>query len=82
MAIFEMMRDELRDSRTRLRAGVRSAKIREAAIRGGMRSLLGDGKIKILRGVTTPVESRTFRSDRRLRSVGDRRRLIRSTSRP
>ena len=36
------------------------SKIREAAIRGGMRSLLGDGKIKILRGDTTPEEVARF----------------------
>ena len=36
------------------------AKIREAAIRGGMRSLLSDGKIKILRGDTTPSEVARF----------------------
>ncbi|MEC8320215.1 MAG: GspE/PulE family protein, partial [Planctomycetota bacterium] len=34
--------------------------IRQAAIRGGMRSLLGDGKVKILRGVTTPEEVARF----------------------
>jgi len=32
------------------------AKIREAAIATGMRPLLGDGKIKVLRGITTPAE--------------------------
>ena len=36
------------------------SKIREAAIRGGMRSLLGDGKVKILRGDTTPEEIAKF----------------------
>ncbi len=36
------------------------SKLREAAIRGGMRSLLGDGKIKILRGDTTPDEVARF----------------------
>jgi len=32
------------------------SKIRAAAIASGMRPLLGDGKIKILKGVTTPEE--------------------------
>ena len=32
------------------------AKIRQAAIASGMRPLLGDGKLKILKGVTTPAE--------------------------
>ena len=36
------------------------SKLREAAIRSGMRSLLGDGKIKILRGDTTPSEVARF----------------------
>ena len=40
------------------RAGV--AKIRAAAIRTGMRTLLGDGKLKILRGRTTPIEISKF----------------------
>ncbi len=59
MAIFEMlvMNHEIRELAFE-RASI--AKIREAAIRGGMRSLLGDGKIKILRGVTTPVEVARF----------------------
>jgi type II secretory ATPase GspE/PulE/Tfp pilus assembly ATPase PilB-like protein len=35
-------------------------KIRDAAIRGGMRSLLFDGKIKILRGDTTMDEVAKF----------------------
>ena len=34
--------------------------IRDAAIRSGMRTLLGDGKIKILRGDTTPEEVARF----------------------
>jgi type II secretory ATPase GspE/PulE/Tfp pilus assembly ATPase PilB-like protein len=34
--------------------------IRDAAVRGGMRTLLGDGKAKILRGVTTPEEVARF----------------------
>ncbi len=32
------------------------AKIRAAAIASGMRPLLGDGKIKVLKGITTPAE--------------------------
>jgi type IV pilus assembly protein PilB len=54
-AIFEMMimNAEIRDLAFQ-RAGV--SKLRAAAIRGGMRSLLGDGRIKILKGVTTPDE--------------------------
>lgn len=32
------------------------AKIRQAAIASGMRPLLGDGKIKVLKGITTPAE--------------------------
>jgi type IV pilus assembly protein PilB len=32
------------------------AKIRQAALAGGMRALVDDGKIKILKGVTTPDE--------------------------
>ncbi|MHC4083314.1 MAG: GspE/PulE family protein, partial [Planctomycetota bacterium] len=34
--------------------------IRDAAVRSGMRTLLGDGKIKILRGDTTPDEVARF----------------------
>jgi type IV pilus assembly protein PilB len=58
-AIFELMtmNSEIRDLAFN-RAGV--GKIRAAAIRGGMRSLLGDGKIKILKGQTTPVEIANF----------------------
>ncbi len=54
-AIFEMMRlnNEIRElSFARAPIG----QIRDAAIRGGMRTLLYDGKIKILRGDTTPDE--------------------------
>ncbi len=36
--------------------GAPIAEIRKAAITGGMRPLLGDGKIKILKGMTTPEE--------------------------
>jgi len=58
-AIFELMRmnaevRELAFERAQI------SKIRDAAIRGGMRSLLGDGKVKILRGDTTPDEIAKF----------------------
>jgi type IV pilus assembly protein PilB len=58
-AIFEMMimNSEIRDLAFE-RASI--SKLREAAIRSGMRSLLGDGKIKILRGDTTPGEVARF----------------------
>jgi type IV pilus assembly protein PilB len=58
-AIFEMMR---LNSEIRELAFARSpiSKIREAAIRGGMRSLLYDGKVKILRGDTTMDEVAKF----------------------
>ena len=36
------------------------SKLRQAAIRGGMRSLVEDGKIKILRGMTTATEIANF----------------------
>jgi type IV pilus assembly protein PilB len=36
------------------------SKLRAAAVRGGMRSLVEDGKIKILRGMTTPAEVANF----------------------
>jgi len=54
-AIFEMMKlnTEMREMAFH-RAPI--GQIRAAAIRAGMRSLLGDGKIKILRGDTTPDE--------------------------
>jgi type IV pilus assembly protein PilB len=54
-AIFEMMRmnSELRDLAFK-RAPL--GHVREAARRTGMRDLLGDGKIKILRGDTTAAE--------------------------
>ncbi len=57
--IYEMMRmnSEIRElAFTRAPIG----KIRDAAIRGGMRPLLGDGKIKILKGKTTPEEIARF----------------------
>jgi len=55
MAIFEMM---VMNTRIRELAFDQApvSKLREAAIQNGMRSLLLDGKIKILRGVTTPAE--------------------------
>ncbi|MBC24632.1 MAG: pilus assembly protein PilB [Phycisphaerae bacterium] len=58
-AIFEMM---VMNSEVRELAFERAsiAKIRDAAIRSGMRSLLGDGKIKILNGTTTPDEIARF----------------------
>jgi type IV pilus assembly protein PilB len=58
-AIFEMMRlnSEIRELAFN-RASI--AQIRGAAIRNGMRSLLEDGKIKILRGETTPAEVAKF----------------------
>ena len=58
-AIFELMsmNSEIRDLAFN-RASV--SKLRAAAIRGGMRSLVGDGKIKILRGMTTPTEIANF----------------------
>ncbi len=58
-AIFEMMRlnSEIRELAF-ARAPI--SKIREAAVRGGMNSLLHDGKIKILRGDTTADEVAKF----------------------
>ena len=58
-AIFEMMvmNSEIRDLAFN-RASI--AEVRDAAIRGGMRTLLGDGKLKILRGDTTPGEVAKF----------------------
>ncbi|MHC4415521.1 MAG: GspE/PulE family protein [Planctomycetota bacterium] len=58
-AIFELMRmnNELRElAFTRGTIG----QVRDAAIRAGMRPLLLDGKIKILRGDTTPAEVARF----------------------
>ncbi len=58
-AIFEMMlvNSEIRElAFKRAPIGV----IRAAAIRAGMKDLLADGKIKILRGDTTPVEVARF----------------------
>lgn len=54
-AIFEMMvmNTEIRELAFE-RASV--GRIRGAAVRNGMRGLIGDGKIKVLKGVTTPAE--------------------------
>jgi type IV pilus assembly protein PilB len=58
-AIFEMMKmnNEIRELAFN-RAPIGT--IREAALRAGMRPLLADGKIKILRGETTPDEVAKF----------------------
>ena len=58
-AIFELMRinAELREMAF---ARATLAEIRDAAARTGMRNLLADGKIKILRGVTTPGDVARF----------------------
>ncbi len=58
-AIFEMMvmNNEIRELAFQ-RATI--GRIRAAAIRAGMRSLLGDGKLKILKGITTPGEVAKF----------------------
>jgi type IV pilus assembly protein PilB len=58
-AIFELMvlNSEIRDLAFK-RASL--SKIRDAAQRSGMRDLLGDGKIKILKGHTTPEEVARF----------------------
>jgi len=57
--IYEMMvmNSEIRNLAFE-RAGI--SKLRAAAIRSGMRTLLGDGKLKILRGRTTPIEISKF----------------------
>ena len=58
-AIFEMMvlNNEIRElAFNRAPLG----QIRQAAIRAGMRTLVEDGKIKILRGDTTPEEIARF----------------------
>jgi len=54
-AIFEMMvmNSTLRDMAFKREA---VAKIRVAALASGMRPLLGDGRLKILNGTTTPAE--------------------------
>ena len=58
-AIFELMclNSEIRELAFK-RATI--SEIRDAAIRSGMRTMLADGKIKILRGVTTPDEVARF----------------------
>ncbi len=58
-AIFEMMvmNTEIRELAFNRES---IASIRDAAIRGGMRTLLGDGKLKILRGDATPAEVAKF----------------------
>ncbi|MSR17994.1 MAG: type II/IV secretion system protein [Phycisphaerales bacterium] len=58
-AIFEMMimNTELRDLAFQ-RAPV--SRLRQAAIRSGMRSLVADGRIKIMKGVTTPEEIASY----------------------
>ncbi len=54
-AIFEqmIMNNEIRDLAFKQAS---LAELRQAALDGGMRPLLSDGKIKILSGVTTPAE--------------------------
>ena len=54
-AIFELMR---MNTEIRQLAFERASltKVRAAAVRSGMRTLLEDGKIKILKGITTPDE--------------------------
>jgi len=58
-AIFELM---IMNTEIRQLAFERApiGRIRQAAIRNGMRSLLGDGRIKILNGVTTMEEIANF----------------------
>jgi type IV pilus assembly protein PilB len=58
-AIFEMMKmnTEIRELAFN-RASIDA--LRDAAIRGGMRPLVDDGKLKILRGITTPEEVARF----------------------
>lgn len=58
-AIFEMM---VMNAETRELAFNRAplGQIRAAAVRGGMKSLVYDGKIKVLRGDTTPEEIARF----------------------
>jgi type IV pilus assembly protein PilB len=55
IGIFEMMHmnNELRDARVRARP---TNKIRKAALASGMKSLLQDGKLKVLNGTTTAEE--------------------------
>ena len=58
-AIFELMK---MNTEIRELAFERSSidKLRAAAIRGGMRQLVNDGKVKVLRGDTTPEEVARF----------------------
>ncbi|MDG2094527.1 MAG: ATPase, T2SS/T4P/T4SS family [Phycisphaerales bacterium] len=58
-AIFEfmMMTNDIREMAF-ARAPV--SEIRQAAIRDGMRDLLGDGRMKVLKGITTPSEVSKF----------------------
>jgi len=55
IAIFEMveMNSEIRELAF---AKAPTTELRKAAIAGGMRPLMGDGKIKIFKGITTPEE--------------------------
>ena len=57
--IFELMRmtTEIRELAY---SGGTLSQLRQAALRSGMRPLLGDGKLKILRGTTTPGEVAKF----------------------
>jgi type IV pilus assembly protein PilB len=62
-AIFELMvmNGELRDLAFKCES---VSVLRKAAIQSGMRTLLEDGKLKILKGVTTPAEiARTAQAD-------------------
>tara|TARA_Y100000589_G_scaffold51635_1_gene43018 strand:+ start:3239 stop:4972 length:1734 start_codon:yes stop_codon:yes gene_type:complete len=67
-AIFEfmMMTNDIREMAF-ARAPV--SEIRQAALRNGMRDLLGDGRMKVLKGVTTPAEVAKFAQAETL--VGD-----------
>ncbi len=55
MATFEMMQmnSEIRDLAFKLAP---ASKLRKAALNGGMRPLVEDGKVKVLSGITTPEE--------------------------
>jgi type IV pilus assembly protein PilB len=55
MAIFEMMQMN-NELRTLAFERAPSNKLRQAAIRGGMKSLLADGRIKVTKGLTTAEE--------------------------
>lgn len=58
-AIFEFM-TMTNDIREMAFARAPVSEIRQAAIRDGMRDLLGDGRMKALKGVTTPAEVSKF----------------------